>query len=146
MQASYLLDVNVLIALFDPSHPHHEAAHSWFAAHQMDGWATCPVTQNGCVRVLSSTGYPGRVSVSQAVAMVRELCAAPTHSFWPVSPALVESAIFRAEAIPGAKQITDVHLLATAIGHAAKLVTFDRSIAWQSVIGAKAGDLVLPGS
>ena len=49
-----LLDVNVLIALFDPVHGHHEPAHAWFAHNRPFGWATCPITENGLVRVLSN--------------------------------------------------------------------------------------------
>jgi predicted nucleic acid-binding protein len=48
-----LPDVNVLIALFDPAHIHHEPAHTWFAVACEDGWATCPLTENGFLRVVS---------------------------------------------------------------------------------------------
>ena len=54
MSLASLLDVNVLVALFDPDHVHHEAAHVWFAATRGAGWATCPLTENGVVRVLSN--------------------------------------------------------------------------------------------
>jgi predicted nucleic acid-binding protein len=50
-----LFDVNVLIALFDPAHVHHESAHAWWKANQSSGWATCPLTENGFVRVLRAT-------------------------------------------------------------------------------------------
>ena len=52
-----LLDVNVLVALFDSSHVHHEVAHDWFADHRAQGWATCPHTENGFVRVLANPAY-----------------------------------------------------------------------------------------
>lgn len=52
-----LLDVNLLVALFDPDHVHHEVAHDWFSDHRADGWATCPVTENGCIRVLGNPKY-----------------------------------------------------------------------------------------
>ena len=140
----YLLDVNVLIALFDPLHPHHDAAHAWFAENRAQGWATCAATIKGCVRVMSSPAYPSRVPLAQAVEMLRALCAAPDHHYWPLSPALSDAALIQPELIPGPKQITDVHLLATAIQHQGQLVTFDRTIAWRAVIGAKHSDLILP--
>ena len=55
-----LLDVNVLVALFDPAHLHHEAAHVWFGRNRSRRWATCPLTENALVRVLSNPSYPGR--------------------------------------------------------------------------------------
>ena len=48
-----LLDVNVLIALLDQDHSMHAQALRWFAARAGDGWASCPITQNGCVRIMS---------------------------------------------------------------------------------------------
>jgi predicted nucleic acid-binding protein len=62
-----LLDVNVLVALFDPDHVHHELAHDWFGDHRAQGWATCPVTQNGLVRVLSNPRYGSPASTLRAV-------------------------------------------------------------------------------
>ena len=53
-----LLDVNVLIALLDPDHSSHRGATEWFADHVEDGWASCPLTQNGCIRIMSHPAYP----------------------------------------------------------------------------------------
>jgi predicted nucleic acid-binding protein len=53
-----LLDVNVLIALLDRRHVHHDPAHGWFAAAQANGWATCPLTQNAVLRILGQPRYP----------------------------------------------------------------------------------------
>ena len=57
MDRPALLDVNVLIALFDQEHVHHELSHDWFSDNRRDGWATCPVTENGFLRVLSNPAY-----------------------------------------------------------------------------------------
>jgi len=140
----FLLDVNVLIALFDPAHPHHDAAHEWFAANRSQGWATCAITVNGCVRVLSASAYPSRVPLSEAVHMLREFCSAVDHHYWPLAPSLADASLINPALIPGPKQITGVHLLATAIQQGGKLVTFDRTVAWRAVAGAKAADLVVP--
>ncbi|HEY7215024.1 MAG TPA: hypothetical protein VIC28_10365 [Thermoanaerobaculia bacterium] len=66
-----LLDVNVLVALFDPDHVHHEAAHTWFAAHRGAGWATCPLTENGLIRILSNPAYAA--TLETPAALVRRL-------------------------------------------------------------------------
>jgi hypothetical protein len=46
----YLLDINLLLALTDPMHVHHELSHQWFAKKGRKGWATCPLTENGVAR------------------------------------------------------------------------------------------------
>jgi uncharacterized protein len=47
-----LLDVNVLAALLDSAHCHHQLVQTWFLAEQKQGWATCPITENGLVHVI----------------------------------------------------------------------------------------------
>jgi toxin-antitoxin system PIN domain toxin len=86
-----LLDVNVLIALFDPAHVHHEAAHVWFEANRESRWSTCTLTENAFVRVLSNPAYPGRgTTVENAVSRLRSFCSAQEHVFWPDSVSLVD--------------------------------------------------------
>lgn len=55
-----LLDVNVLIALLDNKHKHHALATSWLFEWLIAGncWASCPITQNGCMRILSLNLFP----------------------------------------------------------------------------------------
>jgi len=53
-----LLDVNVLVALLDADHMHHTAATHWLSEHLDAGWASCPLTQNGCIRILSQAATP----------------------------------------------------------------------------------------
>ena len=53
-----LLDVNVLVALLDADHSQHARAARWLGGHAAQGWASCPITQNGCVRTMSHPGYP----------------------------------------------------------------------------------------
>ena len=61
-----LLDVNVLIALLDADHISHTAATAWLSEHGRRGWASCPITQNGCVRIMSHPGYPNAHSVAES--------------------------------------------------------------------------------
>jgi predicted nucleic acid-binding protein len=81
---TYLLDVNVLIALSDPMHLHHDAAHRWFGSHGKESWATCPITENGFVRIASHPSYPNRPGDTPVVlSLLRQMCAVEGHHFWP---------------------------------------------------------------
>ena len=142
-----LLDVNVLVALHDPAHPNHEDAHRWFGRNRKRGWATCPITVNGCVRVLSNPAYPTVAATpAEAASRLRILCAGPDHEFWSDSVSLLDESLFRLQAITGHQQITDIYLLGLAVRHSGKLATFDRSIPLKAVVGAGPDRLELIGS
>ena len=142
-----LLDVNVLVALHDPAHPNHEDAHRWFGRNRKRGWATCPVTVNGCVRVLSNPAYPTVAATpAEAASRLRILCADTGHEFWSDSVSLLDESLFRLQAITGHQQITDIYLLGLAVRHSGKLATFDRSIPLKAVVGAGPDRLELIGS
>jgi len=140
-----LLDVNVLIALIDPAHEFHSPAHLWFEHNRQYGWATCPITENGCLRILSKPGYPfPGLTVSRVRDILAELVAAEDHRFWPDSVSTLESNQFD---LTGAnsKNLTDLYLLRLATAFDGRLVTFDRGIRWQWVRGCGPDDLkVLP--
>lgn len=139
-----LLDVNVLVALFDPAHPNHEDAHSWFGAHRKRRWATCPLTINGCVRVLSNPAYPTvETTPGEVMSRLRVLCSNPAHEFWEDDISLLDESLFRPLAIMGHQKITDVYLLGLALRHKGKLATFDGSIPLKAVIGAEPRHLEL---
>jgi toxin-antitoxin system PIN domain toxin len=141
-----LLDVNVLIALFDPSHPQHEPAHQWFGRNRKRGWATSSITINGCVRILSNPAYRSVEATAADVTLrLRTLCASPNHHFWTDDLSLLDETIFRPQAIVSHAQITDIHLLALATRHNGRLATFDRSISLKPVIGAKSDNLEIIG-
>ena len=142
-----LLDVNVLVALHDPSHPNYEDAHAWFKTHRKRGWATCPLTVNGCIRVLSNPSYPTVETTPGEVAVrLRVLCGAPDHHFWEDNISLLDESRFRPSLIPGHQMVTDIYLLALAVAHHGKLATFDRSIPIKPVVGAEPQHLELLGS
>jgi uncharacterized protein len=139
-----LLDVNVLIALFDPSHLNHEDAHAWFGRNRKHGWATCPITINGCVRVLSSPAYRTVEATPAEVSdRLRSLCSAVDHHFWPDAILLTDETLFRVSSIGGHQKITDAYLLGLAVRNHGRLVTFDRSIPTKAVLGSMPGNLVL---
>jgi uncharacterized protein len=145
MSAS-LLDVNVLIALFDPGHPNHDDAHAWFGSARRHAWATCPVTVNGVVRILSSNVYPSfEASPAEVITRLRAFCSSPKHQFWETGVSLLDPTLFRHVMIAGHKQVTDIYLLGLAIRRQGKLATFDRSIPIRTVIGAEPRHLELLG-
>jgi toxin-antitoxin system PIN domain toxin len=132
-----LLDVNVLVALFDPDHIHHDLAHDWFAEYRADGWASCPVTQNALVRVLSNPRYGSPASTLRTVHDgVRRFLSSKEHQFWPDDISICDDTLFNVRGMVGHRQITDVYLLALAAKRKGHLVTFDRSIPWRAVVGA----------
>ena len=134
-----LLDVNVLVALFDAVHAHHEAAHEWFGRNRKSGWATCPLTENGMVRVLSNPAYPGRrTTVRDAIRRLADFRQSGDHTFWPDSASLCDEILFRPAHLLGHRQLTDVYLLALAVTNGGRVATFDRSMPLPAVDGAKA--------
>ena len=137
MSRTALLDVNLLIALFDPDHANHEAAHSWFARNRAHGWATCPITENAVVRILSNPGYKGAERRPAQIALQLDAFKKSGHHvFWPDQVSLIDRKIFRLEAIAGHQQTTDVYLLGLAKHENGRLATFDRSIPLKAVNGA----------
>ncbi|MGD0667411.1 MAG: TA system VapC family ribonuclease toxin [Bryobacteraceae bacterium] len=137
-----MLDINVLIALFDPAHPSHEDAHAWFGKNRKHGWATCPLTINGCIRVLSNPAYPTvDATPGDVIVRLRTLCLSLSHHFWPDSVSLLDERLFDSRQIAGHQKITDVYLLGLAVRHSGKLVTCDRSIPLKAVLGADASHL-----
>ncbi|MEE2899597.1 MAG: TA system VapC family ribonuclease toxin [Gemmatimonadota bacterium] len=132
-----LLDVNVLVALFDPAHIHHEAAHEWFGASGASGWATCPLTENGLVRVISNPAYPGRrTTVADAVDRLRRFTESDGHVFWTDDVSLLDTRSIDASHVSGHREITDVYLLALAAHRGEALATFDMNIRSGAVPGA----------
>jgi toxin-antitoxin system PIN domain toxin len=132
-----LLDVNVLIALLDPDHVSHAAAMTWFSDNAQHGWASCPITQNGCIRILSHPGYPNSVPPRVVIERLAEATASEVHEFWPDDVCLLDGRTADATRIHGPRQLTDLYLLALAVRHDGKLVTFDKSIALDAVHGAQ---------
>ncbi len=138
-----LLDVNFLIALTDPGHSFRQTAIAWLTDHFDHGWASCPLTQNGCVRIVNQPKYPFRVSISEASSTLHDICASPHHVFWPDDISLLNPQLFDHSKIHSPKQLTDLYLLGLAVKNNGRLVTFDHSIPLSAVRGAKAEHLVV---
>ncbi len=136
-----LLDANMLIALFDAAHVHHTAAHAWLTANRSSGWATCPLTQNACIRVLSQPTYSGHLVIADISRRLANAIAAPDHSFWVDSLSLCDSTRFYHDQILSPRWLTDLYLLALALAlaveHEGRLVTFDQGMPLSAVSGAE---------
>ena len=138
-----LLDVNVLIALLDADHSLHARATEWFGSHAREGWASCPIAQNGCVRIMSHPGYPNALPVEAIIDRLAEACRGNHHEFWHDDISLLDEERFDASRIHGPRQLTDLYLLALAVRHGGRFVTFDQTIAVNAVKGAKGKDRVV---
>jgi toxin-antitoxin system PIN domain toxin len=137
-----LLDVNVLIALLDAAHVHHTAARTWLETHIENGWASCPITQNGCIRILSQANYPGSQVAAIIAARLAEAANTSWHEFWADDLSLLNQGTLDWRYILGSRQLTDSYLLALAVHRGGRLVTFDRSIPLLAVPGAEDRHLV----
>ena len=130
----YLLDINVLISLTDPMHVHHELAHQWFAEIGRHSWATCPITENGFIRITSHQKYPNRPGDAQVViSILRQICSSTGHHFWAEDLSIL--GIIKPNSIITPNQITDVYLLGLAIHKQGKLATLDQKIPLAAVRG-----------
>ena len=135
---TFLLDVNVLIALLDPAHVHHDAAHKWFGAHGHKAWATCPLTENGVLRIVGHARYPNSAGTPSAVmALMATLRTLPGHVFWPDDISLMDAERIDASRLLTSAQVTDSYLLALVCAHDGQLATLDRRLVTDAVRGGK---------
>jgi uncharacterized protein len=128
-----LLDVNVLLALLDSDHVDHERARTWINNEIEHGWASCAITQNGFVRVISQPRYPSPVSPSQAVDRLAHAADTEYHKYWPCTVSLLDRRIFDHSRIHGSRQVTDAYLLALAATNKGRFVMFDQTISLSTV-------------
>jgi toxin-antitoxin system PIN domain toxin len=134
----YLLDVNVLIALIDPEHVDHERVHEWFSRVGKQAFATCPITENGLLRIVGHPKYPNSPGPPSTVAAtliaVRGLSG---HMFWPDSISVVESPLLNPNRLSSHGRVTDSYLLALAMANQGKLATMDHKLATEVVTDGK---------
>lgn len=131
-----LCDVNVLIALFDASHVHHEIAHDWFADDGASGWATCAITENGFLRILGNPRLGVTETRDVLLASLRAFCSMPSHTYWTESVSLRDATLFDDTVLVSYRHLTDIYLLGLAVRMDGRLATFDRSIPLAAVRGA----------
>lgn len=140
-----LLDVNVLLALLDGDHADHLPARRWLAAEVHQGWASCALTQNGFVRIISQPRYPSPVAPSEAIERLSRATLSEHHHFWPCDVSLLDPEFVDRQRVYGHRQLTDIYLLALAAAQGGRFVTFDRSVPLTAVPGASPEHLVVLG-
>ncbi len=138
-----LLDVNVLIALLDANHVHHACSTRWLDSNVSQGWASCPLTQNGCVRILSQPNYPNTVPAAEVAARLYDATQGAAHAFWPDSISVLTPDAIDWSRLLSARHLTDAYLLALAVEHRGRLVTLDEGVPVSAVKGAKDKHLVV---
>jgi uncharacterized protein len=136
-----LLDVNVLIALLDASHVHHRLATNWLTRNIRHGWASCPITQIGCIRVMSQAAYPNARSPAEVAERLRAAAEDRYHEFWAADTDVLAEKPINWSAMLSARHITDAWLLALAVQRDGRFVTFDRRVPLAAVAGAEARHL-----
>jgi uncharacterized protein len=118
--------VNALVALAWDSHVHHAPMRAWFRENRTRGWATCPVTESGFVRVSSNPrALPAAIGIEAAREVLSALRSVSGHRFLADDVSLADSDVPR---ISGYRQVTDAHLLTLARRRGARLLTFDPGI------------------
>lgn len=129
MSAIFLLDVNVLVAMMWPAHEAHNEVQEWFRRHGRTGWATCPLTQVGFVRITSNPAFSSdAVTPQEAVTLLRSNLRHPAHQFWPDEIGFADAASPFQKQLFGYRQVTDAYLLGLVIHKKGKLVTLDEGI------------------
>ena len=122
-----LLDVNVLLALFWPTHVHHAAANRWFRQNAASGWVTCPMTECGFVRISSNPRIiQGCLMPQQALQVLRNNLSHPHHIFWADDFSLKSTIDWPMDLLVSHRQVTDAYLLSLAIHKGGRLATLDR--------------------
>ncbi|MEJ7787513.1 MAG: TA system VapC family ribonuclease toxin [Solirubrobacteraceae bacterium] len=131
-----LFDVNVLLALLDSDHVDHGRASAWLDDQIHAGWASCAITENGFVRIISQPRYPSPISPCEAIALLSRAGDSAHHAFWPCDISVLDARIVDTSRLHGPRQVTDAYLLALAATHDGHFVTFDRSLPLAAVRGA----------
>lgn len=142
--STFLLDVNVLIALVDPAHVQHEVAHEWFTRIGVTSFATCPITENGLLRIVGHPSYPNSPgSPAAVISTLTALRALPGFHFWPDNISVADPERIDATRLLTHGQVTDSYLLALARAHDGRLASLDRRLVVDAVHdGADAFELI----
>ncbi|QVL54074.1 MAG: VapC toxin family PIN domain ribonuclease [Cyanobium sp. M30B3] len=138
-----LLDINVLIALLDQGHLLHRSATRWLERQLEHGWATCPITENGVVRIMAQPTYPNVQPAALVAARLAEACSHSSHVFWPEPISLLQEGLICWERLLGPRQITDAYLLALAVSQDGCFASFDQRISLDIVPSASSEHLCL---
>jgi toxin-antitoxin system PIN domain toxin len=137
-----LLDVNVFIALLDKKHAEHQRVGLWFAEHGSAGWASCPLTQNGTICIISNNKYPNTQPLAEVRRKVNTMCKNPAHAFWSDDVSFLDDASFDHGVVLKGEHITDAYLLALAVKNNGRFVTLDHNFPTNAVKGYRPENLL----
>lgn len=138
-----LLDVNVLVALLDAGHVHHAAASHWLDRNLEAGWASCPLTQSGCLRVMSLESYPRSQPVAAVAARLREATSTPHHEFWPDEFSMLDNTRIDHDWLLRPEDVMNGYLLALAVKRGGVYVRLDAGVDLNLVRGAQPRHLLV---
>lgn len=145
--STYLFDVNVLIALIDPLHVHHDRAHAWFGLRVRDEWLSSPTTQNGVLRITSHPRYPNHQPLKLVITSLRTLLATGRHRFIPDDLSIITQPtpeLIHVDQLNTTNQITETYLLGLAVSNHAHLATFDTRLQTRTVVGGSEATELIP--
>jgi hypothetical protein len=101
----------------------------WFTAHRSAGWATCPFTEAGFVRIVSNPAFSrDAVQPREAIQVLSANTAAKDHVFWPDELPVAGAVAFAGVRLIGHQQVTDACLLGLAMSRGGVLATLDKRI------------------
>ena len=124
-------------------HIHHGVVTGWMANNMDSGWASSPMTQNGCIRILSQPGYPNPVPAARVANRLAEATRHSSHMFWADSISVLHPGFLMWDRVLSSRHVTDVYLLALGIQIGGCFVTLDRGIPIAAVTGARQEHLVM---
>jgi toxin-antitoxin system PIN domain toxin len=138
-----LLDINVVIALMDSNHAFHQRAHQWWENNIKSGWASCPLTENGVIRVMSNPAYSQmlRLTPGELIGRLKNFAHQTDHEFWPDDISLRDGSMFVEVRMHSSRQLTDIYLLGLAVAHRGCLATFDQGVPLSVVSSAESVNL-----
>jgi uncharacterized protein len=135
---TFLLDVNVLVALLDVDHVDHDRTTRWFERNGHKDWATCPIVQNGIIRILGSATYTNvPFNCGEVAETLRQWCDSEGHTFWPDELSLIDTPNIDLAHLVSPARITDTYLLALAVSRGGRLATLDRRLSVDAVNGGR---------
>lgn len=138
-----ILDVNILLVLSDPEHEHYVRTQTWYSQNAISGWASCPLTQNGFLRIRSQSRYVRPRPLAACFSRLSEWVSQSDHEFWPDDLSLLDSVHIDHSRILSQRHLTDIYLLALAVKHGGRLATLDRGVPLAAVRSAGAERLVV---
>jgi uncharacterized protein len=142
---TFLLDVNVLIALADPHHLQHDAAHTWFQREGRKSFASCPLTENGLLRIVGHPRYPNSPGPPQAVMpLLQAFRKLAGHEFWPDAFSAADTPHLVPQRLHHHGHVTDSYLLALAKSRHGRLATLDHKLSTAAVPGGDQAVCFIP--